>query len=198
MSTPASLQQTSSQTLDTDNVKQDPDYQRQTQSASVANNGNFPPLWEDMGPFTTTLSPDAQQMLAPALDPNDPFSAMLLNGSKQHISSPYYPWGNHQGKMGELPATYSGMASTLAPSALDKESLSRSGSGSATFTNNSEPSSGLTLDFGSQDNKYFFHGPGTTMDGANGGFTSGQITPGEGFWDSFVQDGGWNEESTAN
>jgi hypothetical protein len=137
-------------------------------------------------------------MLAPALDSNDPFSAMLLNGSEQHILSPYYPWGNHQGKMGELPATYSGMPSTLAPSALDKDSLSQSGSESATLTNNSEPSYGLTVDFGGQDNEYFFHGPGTSMDGANGGFTSGQTTPGEGFWDFFVQDGGWNKESTAS
>lgn len=186
MSTPAVLQQSSSQILDTKDVKQEPDSQRQTQSASITNSGNFPPLWQDIGPFTTTLPPDAQQMLAPALDPNDPFSAMLLNGSEQHISSSYYPWGTmNQGKMGELPSTYSGMSSTLAPSALDNESLSRSGS---------VPSSGLNLDFG-QDNKYSFHGPGTTMEGANGGFTSGQITPGEGFWDSFVQDSGWNEDS---
>lgn len=146
-----------------------------------------------MGPFTTTLPPDAQQMLGPALDPNDPFSAMLLNGSQQHISSPYYPWGNvQQGKMGELPATYSGMASTLAPNPLDNEGKSASGSGDT-----SAPSSGLNLDLGDQDNKFAFHGLGSTMEGANDGFTSGQITPGEGFWDSFVQDGGWSEESTS-
>ena len=147
-----------------------------------------------MGPFTTTLPPDAQQMLAPALDPNDPFTAMLLNGSEQHISSPYYPWGNmQQGKMSELPATYSGMASTLAPSPLDNENLSTSGGGNVT-----EPASGLSFDFGSQDNKNSFHGPCTTMDGFSGGFASGQATPGEGFWDSFVEDGGWSEEGTIN
>jgi hypothetical protein len=197
LSTPASLQQSTSGTLDTQDIKQDPDFHRQTQSASLGNGGNFPPLWQDMGPFTTTLPPDAQQMLAPALDPNDPFSAMLLNGSQQHISSPYYPWGNmQQGKMGELPATYSGMASTLAPSALDNERLSATGSGDASLTGTSAPIG--TLDFSNQDNKYSFHGAGSTMEGANGGFTSGQITPGEGFWDSFVQDGGWSEEGTAN
>ena len=151
-----------------------------------------------MGPFTTTLPPDAQQMLAPALDPTDPFSAMLLNGSEQHISSSYYPWGNmQQGKMGELPSTYSGMASTLAPSDLDNERLSATGSRDTSLTSTSGPP-GLNLDFGGQDNKFSFHGAGTTMDTANGGFTSGQITPGEGFWDSFVQDGGWSEDSTAN
>ena len=198
LSTPASLQQNSSGTLETQNIKQDPDYQRQTQSANLGNGGNFPPLWQDMGPFTTTLPPDAQQMLAPALDPTDPFSAMLLNGSEQHISSSYYPWGNmQQGKMGELPSTYSGMASTLAPSDLDNERLSATGSRDTSLTSTSGPP-GLNLDFGGQDNKLSFHGAGTTMDGANGGFTSGQITPGEGFWDSFVQDGGWSEDSTAN
>ena len=195
MSTPASLEPSKSQTLEAKDVKQDPDYQRPSQPAPVANNGNYPPLWQDMGPFTTTLPPDAQQMLAPALDPNDPFTAMLLNGSEQHISSSYYPWGNmQQGKMGELPATYSGMASTLAPSALDNRDLSSSGHGSGAPTNYHEVSSALNLNFDdSQDNKYSFHGAGTTMDGANGGFTSGQITPGDGFWDSFVQDGGWSD-----
>lgn len=199
MSIPASLHQSPSDLLESKDIKPDPDCQRQTQSATMANNGNFPPLWQDIGPFTTTLPPDAQQMLAPALDPNDPFSAMLLHGSEQHISSPYYPWGNMlQGKLGELPATYSGMASTLAPSVLDNERLTVSGSGSASLTSTSAPSSGLNLDFGGQDNKFSFHGAGSTIDGTNAGFTSGQITPGEGFWDSFVQDGGWSEEGTAS
>jgi hypothetical protein len=199
LSTPASLQHSPSSALDTQDIKQDPDYQSQTQSATLGNGGKFPPLWQDMGPFTTTLPPDAQQMLAPALDPNDPFSAMLLNGSEQHISSSYYPWGNmQQGKMVELPPTYSGMASTLAPSVLENERLSASGSGDASLTSTSAPSAGLNLDFAGQDTKFSFHGAGSTMEGAGGGFTSGQITPGEGFWDSFVQDGGWSEEGTAN
>jgi len=90
------------------------------------------------------------------------------------------------------------MASTLAPSALDNEGLSRSGSGSASLSGASAPSSGLNLDFGNQDNKYSFQGPGSTIDATHGGYGSGQLTPGEGFWDSFVQDGGWSEEGAAN
>jgi len=35
-------------------------------------------------------------MLGPVLDPSNPFSAALMAGSENYISSPYFPWGNHQ------------------------------------------------------------------------------------------------------
>ncbi|KAK4953460.1 hypothetical protein LTR66_013659, partial [Elasticomyces elasticus] len=48
---------------DTTNIKPDPDYLRQTQSAQTPQN-QFNPYWHDMNPFTSTLPPESQQMLA--------------------------------------------------------------------------------------------------------------------------------------
>jgi len=136
-------------------------------------------------------------MLGPALDPNDPFSAMLMNGSENFMSSPYSPWGTQQiGKSSHpvsMHPSYDGMSATLAPSALENspESLSATPASKSTLTGDgtSAPSSGFDFSFGQEL---------TMGNGGAQGLASGQITPGEGFWDSFVQENGWSEEAVPN
>jgi hypothetical protein len=207
MSTPADVASPAlSRPLKTEDIKPDPDHQRQTQSAMATMPHGYPPLWQDMGPFTTSLPPESQQMLGPALDPRDPMTSMLMAGSEQYTSNSYYPWGNMQNtsKFDATIPSFSGMYSTLAPSALDNtETLSASATKSADGSNDhsSVPSAGLDLN-GNQDNTNLksFHsfGTGLTRENSATSFCSGQITPGEGFWDSFVQDGGWTEEAGAS
>lgn len=198
MSTPASLPNLSP-LVNTHGVPSENAYQRQTQPATF---GAFPPLWQDMGPFTTSLPPESQQMLAPALDPEDPFTANLMQGSESHISSPYYPWGTpHFGKQDQIAGynPYGGMSATLAPSALEHsgEALSAASSNvpPAKAESTSAPSSGLDFNL-SQESKGLLAIPSTGMTRENSvqGPASGQATPHDTFWDSFVQDG-WNEES---
>jgi hypothetical protein len=212
MSTPAKITASPvSPSLDVSGIKPDPDHPRQTQSATGAPPGpmagNFPPIWQDMGPFTTSLPPEAQQLLGPGLDPNDPFTSVLMAGSENYTSSPYYPWGNMQssGKLGQIAPTihpsYNGMSATLAPSALDAGADALSATTVTTLPspdNNSAPSFGLGFNF-SQESKGFnpYSTAGLGHDETNQGLGSGQVTPGEGFWDSFVQDGGWTEEAAA-
>lgn len=204
MSTPADTASPAlSRPLKTEDIKPDPDHQRQTQSARAAMPQSYPPFWQDMGPFTTSLPPESQQMLGPAFDLRDPMASMLMAGSEQYTSSPYYPWGNmhNTNKFEATTPSFGGMFSTLAPSALEKsDTLSALASKSADGSNDSSsvPSAGLDLNI-NQDNtnlkNFPSFGTGLTRENSASGFCSGQITPGEGFWDSFVQDGGWTEEA---
>lgn len=214
MSTPANIPAASSiQPLDTHGIKPDPEYQRQTQSATtqhMPSSSNFAPLWQNMGPFTTSLPPESQQLLQGALDPNDPMTAVLMAGSDNYISNPYYPWGDMQssGKPGQMAPSmhpsYHGMSATLAPSALENgpEPLSSTtvtsgASGDAT----SAPSSGLDFNFSQESTlKGYtqYSATGFKREDSASGLASGQVTPAaDGFWDSFVQDGGWADEPTA-
>lgn len=204
MSTPADIAPAGhSQPLRTDDVKPDPEHQRQTQSARPIMSSTYAPFWQDMGPFTTALPPESQQMLGPALDPRDPMTSMLMAGSEAYTSSPYYPWGSIQNpsKLEATRPTFGGMFSTLAPSALDNTdpfsaTVTKSGEDSA--DNLTAPSAGLDFSY-NQDPTNFKgvsdFGSGLTRENSATGLGSGQITPGEGFWDTFVQDGGWTEET---
>ena len=200
MSTPAAIHP-SSTPIQTDGVKPDPDYTRQTQSANVPN-GNFPPLWQDMGPFTMTLPPESQQMLGPAFDSNNPFQSMLMNGSEHYTNNSYYPWNDvSQGVKGMPvhPSAY-GMSSTLAPAALASHSEAVSSAttpGASAQTD--APSSGLDFNFSQESKGLNLHNLPTMSDGHHGsGLGSGQVTPGEGFWDNFVQEDHWSEETAVS
>jgi hypothetical protein len=211
MSTPASAHPDLSlgQQLQTDGLKADTDYLRQTQSATLPYGGSssFAPLWQDMGPFTTSLPPESQQMLAhaPGFDMNDPSYAMLMQGSEQYVNNAYYPWQNmHSGVKGlpVHPSAYQGMSATLAPDVLDKKpdsSPKRAGSNESTFaaaqtsgptpSTDTLPSAGLDFHF-SQDSKE----PSFLAFSRDMPTGSGQITPaGEGFWDNFVMDNSWED-----
>jgi hypothetical protein len=155
---------------------------------------------------------------APQFDPNDPNYAMLMHGSDQFISPQYYPWAdmNQAGIKGMPvhPSAYQGMSATLAPAALEQNrqtmspQMSQKQSGQGADAN--LPTAGLDFNF-SQDSKALdFSGMGMSRENSFQGFMkasalgSGQVTPGgEGFWDNFVMDGGWENgdsslQDTAN
>lgn len=187
MSTPA-VPQTS---IETANIKPDPDYMRQTQSAQMPQ-GHFNPYWQDMTPFTTSLPPESQQMLAgaPALDSNDHFGTGLMNGADQFVSSSYYPWiHGHDMHHGMKPMPYpqmsaQGMAATLAPAALtapaevheQQQHVPRDGA----FVMDPLGLNHLQMPIKDEASPH--------------SMPSGQNTPGESFWANFVQDGTWTDE----
>lgn len=193
MSTPGNVPYVSPSPINTNN-ESDPDYTRQTQSATV-------PYSYNMSPFTTTLPPESQQMLGPALDPNDPFSAQLMAGSDAFTNVAGYPWADmsHGVKgMPVHPSAWPGMSATLAPSAListPTSAASTPGTSAPTTKDSVAPSSGLDFHF-SQESK------GLNLSNIDGfssdAVDSGQVTPGEGFWDNFVHDGSWAEEAASN
>lgn len=204
MSTPADVASNdSSRPLKTDEIKPEADHPRQSQSGISPMSNPYPPFWQDMSLFSTSLPLNSQQLLGPGLDPRDPMTSMLMAGSEQFTSSPYYPWGNMQStsKFEATRPPFSGMHSTLAPSALEiSDNLSspavKSGEGSK--DESAAPSTGLDFHY-DQDSPNFKgsgFGTGLTRENSAHSLGSGQITPGEGFWDSFVQDGGWSEEAT--
>lgn len=202
MSTPAGAVKTNQ--IKTEG-QSDADYARQSQSATLPM-GTYPPLWQDMGPFSTTLPPDAQQMLGPAMDMNDPFQASLMSGSESYISSPYYPWGDTSSGVNGMPvhpSAWKGMSTTLAPSALGHtpehaSSSTSPGTPALISTDNTAPSSGLDFGFGSQETKglHIHNMPYPSIEDSQSGLTSGQQSPSDGFWDNYVQDATWHEETT--
>lgn len=187
MSTPA-VPQTA---LETGNIKPDPEYMRQTQSAQIPQ-AHFNPYWQDMAPFTTSLPPESQQMLAgvPALDHSDQFAPGLMNGADQYVSSSYYPWTAADMHHGMKPMPYHhmgghGMSATLAPAALSTPAESHEHSQHA-IHEGAFVSDPLGL-----NQLHMPHKDGTSPYS----LPSGQNTPGESFWTNFVQDDGtWADE----
>ena len=146
-------------------------------------------MFDHMGPLTTSLPVESQQLLGPALDPSNPYSNMLMAGSEDW-STPNFNWGyNFPSKGGsQMQAPFSGMDSTLAPSVLDMQPAS-----------SGQRSSGLTAADYSLDNLNAPDMKGINMSrnmSAQGG--SGQVTPGlDANWESFINgDGGWGAEGT--
>jgi len=133
------------------------------------------------------------------MDLNDPFSAALMHGSEQYVSSPYYPWGGdlQQGmkSMHAHPSSYQGMSATLAPSALSTQADSFS----TTPRSNAPPITDGSVSAGGTDPLELNH---LSMPGKDTyspySLPSGQNTPGESFWSHFVQDGGWNDDTAVN
>lgn len=193
LSTPGNVQP-----INTNGNQADSDYMRQTQSATLPN-GQFSSMWPNMSPFTTTLPPETQQMLGPALDTSDPFQAQLMDGSENYTNMAGYPWNDmSQGIKGMPvhPSAWPGMSATLAPAALASTPASSSmtpNSATVTSRDTSAPSSGLDFHF-SQDSK------GLALQDLDGygsdAIESGNATPGDGFWDNFVHDASWSEETT--
>lgn len=199
LSTPSIGQAGASKQIDTSNGHNDGDYSRQSQSATLPH-GQYPPLWQDMGPFTTTLPPESQQMLGPALDPNDPFQAQLMSGSESFTNMNGYPWAEmSQGVKGMPvhPSAWSGMSATLAPSAMASTPTSNSTTPSTAASINKDvaaPSSGIDFNFSQESKGQNFH----SLDPSSEAIESGNVTPGEGFWDNFVHDGSWSDEAVSS
>ena len=149
------------------------------------------------GPFTTSLPTEAQMLLGPALDPNDPFTSMLMAGS-ENLPQPY----NYNlspstlQKPRSFNQTYDGMSATLAPSALDMSpryqiyaqpptTISASPTSSSAFQ---LPYDGSLPDFSK----------GQLYAGGNSAAGSGTVTPAgiDGTWDAFINDTSWCENTT--
>jgi hypothetical protein len=198
MSTPGgTVQPGTSPSIKTEGATTDADYMRQTQSATLPM-GQYSP-WQDMGPFTTTLPPESQQMLGPVLDTSDPFQAQLMQGSDGYTNMSGYPWADmSQGIKGMPvhPSAWAGMSATLAPSAL----VSTSTSGATTPATSAHPpkdstapSNGIDFNFSQESKGLNLHNLDPTT---NDHLDSGQETPSEGFWDNFVHDASWSEDTS--
>jgi hypothetical protein len=187
-----------------------PNPQKPQMSTTTPNlSSPYQPFWSnDMLPFTTSLPPESQQLLGSALNTSDPFASMLMAGSEPFIQNQYYPWPNPQNPTqphkAEAHPPWDRMSETLAPSVLDmpdmfpKDAAPTSApiSSAESKTGGDQlPSSGLDFSFDP-----LLKGMGTgslTRENSAQGFGSGQITPGEGIWDAFFDEGGnWDEVGT--
>lgn len=198
-SKPAPLPQTSS----TFNVKQEGQTTSQMrappQQSPVQQQQPFSGVngFSNISPFTTSLPTEAQMLLGSALDPNDPFTSMLMAGS-ENLPQPYNynTTPSTLQKPRSFNQSYDGMSATLAPSALDMSpshqiyaqpptTISASPSSSPAFQ---LPYDGSLHDF-SKSQMYA---------GGNSACGSGTVTPGgiDGGWDAFINDTSWNETTT--
>lgn len=148
---------------------------------------------EYTSPFTTALPTEAQMFLGPVLDPNDPFTSMLMAGS-ENVPQPYYNYntGAPTMKGHHFHPSYDGMSSTLAPSALDMSPhFSYSGLSSASSTSSdSLATPALTFGFDASGPEFKAH----TATGSGSAQGSGTVTPGvDNGWDSFINDNPWVE-----
>ena len=146
---------------------------------------------EFTSPFTTSLPTEAQMFLGPALDPNDPFTSMLMAGSENMAQPPYYNYNTCASTMKphHFHPSYDGMSSTLAPSALDM---------SPHFSYSGLPSSTSSESLATPGSNFGFDGCGHdfrahTVTGSG----SGTVTPGiDNSWDSFINDNSWVDNVT--
>ena len=152
--------------------------------------------FSNMSPFTTSLPTEAQMLLGSSLDPNDPFTSMLMAGS-ENLPQPYNY--NTTSSTLQKPRSFAqsldGMSATLAPSALDMSPRHQIYAPPPTTVSASPTSSSA------------FHLPydGSLPDfcksqmytGGNSAAGSGTVTPAgiDGGWDAFINDTSWNENT---
>lgn len=163
--------------------------QQPQQPFSMAGYTNF-------GPLTTALPMESQMLLGSALDPNDPFTSMLMAGS-ENMQQPYnFSSPAHQKpRMPTFP--YDGMSATLAPSALDMSPRHQT-YGQLPTTMSSAPASAPACISTFEGSPLEFSKGQMLAAGGNSSNGSGTVTPG-GFdagWDSFINDTSWPENAT--
>ena len=147
----------------------------------------------NISPFTTSLPVESQMLLGSALDPNDPFTSMLMAGSENLPHPPnYHP--TSQQKPRSFSQAYGGMSATLAPSALDMSPRHQTYHQPTVM---SAPPSSTSAFFPAYDGTMpEFSKSQMFMDGSSSN-GSGAVTPGniDGGWDSFI-DTSWAENVT--
>ena len=153
--------------------------------------------YANMSPFTTSLPTEAQMLLGSNLDPNDPFTSMLMAGS-ENLPQPY----NHNmtpstlQKPRSFNQSYDGMSATLAPSALDmspRHQIYAQPSTTMSASPASSPAFQLPYDASLHDfSKSQMYAGGNSASG------SGTVTPAgiDGGWDAFINDTSWVENTT--
>lgn len=183
LSMPAPQRQSSSPVQ----VKVEPPQQQTTPQMTPQ---NFVP---DTGPLTTTLPAESQMFFGAGfgLDPNDSFTNMLMGGSAHNNPWTSYNFDNNPSKNHP---SYNGLSATLAPSDLDKTSTVTSNpyDMSSSWNFRLDPSA-LKTQAGNND--YSENVP-RQMTGADALITPGQMTPGDNMWESFLEQGTWDEPST--
>lgn len=153
--------------------------------------GNYSSNDSNPLPFTTTLPNESQQLLGPSLDPNDPFTAMLLGNQEYRPQQSFYsynPNGSSKSKGLSSPSGYDGMNQTLAPGMLDT-TLPEHGNYSTPMQATDSamtPNSG----FGG----YGFESSYTDMFKTCS--TSGLTTPGEHDWANLIEGNVWEDASS--
>ena len=137
-----------------------------------------------ISPLTMNLPQDSQQLLGPALNPSDPFMAMLMAGGSASAPSFYdYMSYGQNAKPVQENRTYQGMNSTLAPSAL---SMSPNRDGGIV-----NPDYFEALPSNYADLKGFdFPGSQNSSNGENS--NSGQ----DNSWEALIDDKTWRENPT--
>lgn len=151
------------------------------------NNNNMMP------PLSMTLPMESQQLLGPSLDPNDPFSAMLMGKHEYNPQQSFYNY-NPNGSCTTKSKPFSpdeGINQTLAPSVLDQNTCT-SGHGSYS-TPVSNPDSGFTPMSG-----YGRFGYESQFEDMFKSSASGLTTPNaEHDWANFIDsNSGWEETSS--
>ncbi|MCJ1471071.1 hypothetical protein MMC07_009719 [Pseudocyphellaria aurata] len=149
----------------------------QPQQRMVAN-----PNFHDFSPLSGSLPPESQLMLGACLDPNDPFTSMLMAGNEYvhpgHVISA-------DASKRDYHASHDGMSATLAPSALDMSP------GNVTNSPSIMPgvNPGHVLDFGPDYNKSQFFSRSNSSPGSG----SGTGTPIDASWEAFINDSPWTD-----
>ncbi|KIX06809.1 uncharacterized protein Z518_04785 [Rhinocladiella mackenziei CBS 650.93] len=167
MSTTASLQHGDISTdhqISTDGMKMDSEYLRRTPFTIFPSVGatSFSPLWEDMGPFTTSLPPRCQQMIAqaPGFDPNEPAYAMLIRGSDQYVSNLYDPWQDMRGGVKSMLGQIVNGAQNTNPDSKPKTIAAHPSLGQNDYDQNDLPTAGLDFNFSLENKGLDFAGGG--------------------------------------
>ena len=153
--------------------------------------------FSNMSPFTTSLPTEAQMLLGSALDPNDPFTSMLMDGS-QNLPQPYNynPTPSTLQKPRSFNHSYDGMSATLAPSALDMSPRHQIyAQPSTTMSASPAPSPAFQLPYDGSIHDFSKSQLYAVGNSASG---SGTVTPAgiDGSWDAYINDTSWNENTT--
>ncbi|GAB7356160.1 hypothetical protein MBLNU459_g6752t1 [Dothideomycetes sp. NU459] len=150
--------------------------------------GGYDPTMTGM-PFSTVLPNEAQQLLGPAFDSKDPFTAMLMGNQESRTQQPFYSYNpNPSSKPKDLspPSNFEGMNQTLAPGMLDTPMNS----------GNSSTPSGTDSMLSPQDGYGNYNFTGNFMDPFKGPSSSGLTTPGEQDWTNLIDANAWEDTSS--
>ena len=151
----------------------------------------------NISPFTTSLPTEAQMLLGSALDPNDPFTSMLMAGNENLPQSHNYNLSPSTfQKPRSFNQTYDGMSATLAPSALDMSPRYQVyNQPPTTISASPVSSSAFYLPY---DGSVPDYAKSQMFAGGNSAAGSGTVTPAgmDGTWDAFINDTNWCENTT--
>lgn len=176
-----------------DEVKTESQSPQQTRNILPMSPSSFIP---DTGPLTTTLPEETQMFLGPGfgLDPNDSFTSALMGGNDKPWVA--FNYGMSDSNPSKNHPSYNGLSATLAPSVLDKSTAAMNPPEMAfdmpAWNFRLDPTAGKIKGTGSDTGSDTVPRQMQTTDGL---LTDGQITPGENLWESFLEQGSWDEPS---